>query len=81
MMVRLQVRLMGLHMTKKMDIQTLMSSLDAQVLSVESGDLTLDESLAAYKEAIGTSKTLLASLDKKQAAFDTLKEDANALFE
>ena len=68
-------------MTKKMDIQTLMSSLDAQVLSVESGDLTLDESLAAYKEAIGTSKTLLASLDKKQAAFDTLKEDANALFE
>lgn len=59
------------------DFERSMSELDEAVRLLETGDLTLEESLAAFEKGVGLVKALQSRLDEVQARVDQLTTAAD----
>ncbi len=64
-------------MSDEMKFEDLLSKLQSIVEMLEKGDLSLEESLAAYEEGIKLSRLCLKQLDSAERRIEILTKDEN----
>ena len=62
---------------KDMNFEEAMAKLDSEVKKLESGNMTLDESIAAYEEAIKLIRTCNEKLESAERRVRILTESAD----
>ncbi|MDG1990506.1 MAG: exodeoxyribonuclease VII small subunit [Dehalococcoidia bacterium] len=64
---------------QKIDIEQLMDELEEIANNLQSGTITLQESIDLYKAGINIAKSLDEELSKAELTIETLKTDLNKL--